>query len=66
MEALMAMRSVEEEMERMSSVRVVIWSTLRLFSMAWLSRDRIFSVLACTASISAWEKRSISSARLRI
>ena len=50
----------------MSSVNEVIWSTLRLFSMASLSTAMISFVLACTASISAWAERSISSARPRI
>ena len=62
----MAMRSVEEEMDRMSLVKMPMRSTLRLFSMAWSSTAMISSVRAWTASISAWADRSISSARPRI
>ena len=62
----MAIRSVEEDMDRMSLVRLLIWSTLRLFSMAWFSTVMISSVLARTASFSAWADRSSSSARPRI
>ena len=66
MEALMAMRSVEEEMDRMSLVRMPIWLTLWLCSMARFSTDMISSVRARTASISDWADRSISSALPRI
>ena len=62
----MAMRSVEEEIERMSWVRMLIWSTLRLFSMASFRTDIICSVRACTASISCRADCSIVSERPRI
>ena len=66
MEALMAMRLVEEEISRISLVSTLIWSTLRLFSMAWSSMVMISAVLARTGSVSLWAERSISSARPRI
>ena len=65
-EALIAMRSVEEEMDRMSLVRAPMRSTLRLFSMARSRTAMISSVRVRTSSISAWAERSISSARSRI
>ena len=66
MAALMAIRSVEEEIFRMSLVKTLIWLTLWLFSMAWSSMAVISAVLPRTASSSWWAERSISSARPRI
>ena len=62
----MAMRLVEEEISRISLVSTLIWSTLRLFSMAWSSMVMISAVLARTASVSRRADCSITSARPRI
>ena len=66
MEALTAMRLVEEDMLRMSSVRLRICSTLWLFSMAWSSMAMISAVLSRITCVSRRAERSISSARSRI
>ena len=62
----MAIRSVEEEMERISLVSAPIRSTAWLSWIARLSMAIISSVLARTASISSRAEASIFSARSRI
>ena len=66
MEALTAMRLVEEDMLRISSVRARIWSTLWLFSMASSSMVMMSAVLSWITFVSSRAARSISSARSRI